>query len=160
ERRKRVYRKLFFSPGLHRKGQEDPDFLYIRNYRNRLAEDIEKHSDYQLHVFKNTAFLSIAEPKQHHQVYPNMKASTDLLLQLANELHNHIEAYVPNEHGEILLTEGEFEQIIEVLKEKYSDGWTKYFKEKTTSAIRIELVEALKEWMMAEVDEETLLLKI
>ena len=56
ERKKRVYRKLFFSPGLQRRNQQDPDFLYIRNYRNRLAEDIEKHSDYRLHVTKIRLF--------------------------------------------------------------------------------------------------------
>lgn len=89
ERRKRVYRKLFFSPALHRRDQQDPDFLYIRNYRNRLSEDIENHSDYKLHVYKNTAFLSVTEPKQYQQVFPNTKASTDILLQISDYLHHH-----------------------------------------------------------------------
>ncbi|WP_299088789.1 TIGR02678 family protein [uncultured Metabacillus sp.] len=160
ERRKRVYRKLFFSPGLHRKDQQDPDFLYIRNFRNRLAEDIEKHSDYQLHVYKNTAFLSISEPRQYHQLYPNTKASTDILLQLAKEIHGQPERFVPNENGEILVTEGEFEQIIDTLRESYGSGWSKYFREKSTSAIRTELVAAMKDWMMADVDEDTSLIRI
>lgn len=155
ERRKRVYRKLFFSPGLHRKDQQDADFLYIRNFRNRLAEDIEKHSDYKLHVYKNTAFLSIAEPRQYQQLFPNTKASTDILLQLSWAIHKQPEQFVPNEKGEIILTEGEFEQVIDSLYKSYHTGWSKYFREKSVQAIRIELVQAMKQWMMADTDEET-----
>ncbi|MFC5587386.1 TIGR02678 family protein [Sporosarcina soli] len=160
ERRKRVYRKLFFSPGLHRKSQQDPDFLYIRNFRNRMADDIELHSDYKLHVYKNTAFLSVSESRQYHQYYPNQKASTDILLQLSREIHERPESFEPNEYGEILLTEGEFAQVIDSLRQSYQDGWSKYFREKSVNAIRIEIVETMKEWMMAEVDEQTGIIRL
>lgn len=63
ERRKRVYRQLFMGPAIYRQDGQDQDFLYIRNFRNRISDDIEKHSDFKLHVFKNTAFLSVTEPK-------------------------------------------------------------------------------------------------
>lgn len=160
ERRKRVYRKLFFSPGLHRLEQQDPDFLYIRNYRNRLSEDIENHSDYKMHVYKNTAFLSVASPKQYQQVYPNTKASTDIVLQLSTYLHEHLDVFKPKENGEIIMTEGEMDEVVETLRKNFGKGWSKYFREKTTSAVRIELIEAMKDWMMAEVDEESSLIKI
>ncbi|MRX74158.1 TIGR02678 family protein [Bacillus lacus] len=160
ERRKRVYRKLFFSPGLQRKDQQDPDFLYIRNFRNRLAEDIEKHSDYKLHVFKNTAFLSISEPKQYHQIYPNAKASTDIMLQLSKNVHGQPERFLPNESGELLMTEGELEKLIDELRREYGAGWSKHFREKATGGIREELVDAMKNWMMAEVDQETSLIRL
>jgi uncharacterized protein (TIGR02678 family) len=160
ERRKRVYRKLFFSPGLHRRDQQDPDFLYIRNFRNRLAEDIEKHSDYKLHVYKNTAFLSITAPRQYHQQYPNTKASTDLLLQLSAYIHDNSDRFQPNEHGEVLLTEGDFEQAIDDLHKRFGNGWSKHFRESSTKAVRTELVQAMKDWMMAEVDENTSLIRL
>ncbi|WP_396897366.1 TIGR02678 family protein [Neobacillus bataviensis] len=159
ERRKRVYRKLFFSPGLERKDQQDPDFLYIRNFRNRLAEDIEKHSDYKLHVYKNTAFLSIAEPRQYHQVFPNTKASTDIVLLLSKSIHTQPDRFNANENGEILIKEGEFEQVIDELRQAYGTGWSKYFRESSTSGIRTELLTAMKEWMMVEVDEATSLIR-
>jgi uncharacterized protein (TIGR02678 family) len=159
ERRKRVYRKLFFSPGLHRKDQQDPDFLYIRNFRNRLAEDIEKHSDYKLHVYKNTAFLSVAEPRQYHQVFPNTKASSDIILQLSKYIHTQPDRFKINENGEVLMTEGEFEQVIDDLRGHYRTGWSKYFREHSTSGIRTELLSAMKEWMMVELDAETSLIR-
>ncbi|MBF8417181.1 TIGR02678 family protein [Heyndrickxia coagulans] len=160
ERRKRVYRKLFFSPGLHRKDTQDPDFLYIRNFRNRLFEDIEEHSRYKLHVFKNTAFLSAAEPRSYHHVYPNAKGSTDLMLQLSKTLHDHPEKYVPNEAGEILLTEGEFEAVIDEMRSRLERGWPKHFRDAGTKAVCAELVEMMKEWMMAETDEAAGLIRI
>lgn len=115
ERRKRVYRRLFKSPGLNRIDQGDPDFLYIRNYRNRLSEDIEKHSEYKLHVFKNTALLSLTEGRQYQSLFPNSKAVTDLILQLSNYLHNNLDRYPPQENGEIILTEGQLTGIIDDL---------------------------------------------
>jgi uncharacterized protein (TIGR02678 family) len=160
ERRKRVYRKLFFSPGLHRNDQQDPDFLYIRNYRNRLAEDIEKHSDYKLHVYKNTAFLSISDSRQYHPLFPNAKATTDIILQLSRHIHTQPERFQPNENGEILVTEGEFEQIIDELRQSDGEGWAKYLREKSSSAIRSELVKAMKEWMMVDVEADTSLLRL
>ncbi|WNF25190.1 TIGR02678 family protein [Mesobacillus jeotgali] len=160
ERRKRVYRKLFFSPGLHRADQQDPDFLYIRNFRNRLSDDIENHSEYKLHVYKNTAFLSTAESRKYQQLYPDAKASTDLILQFSKHLHDDPEKYIPNETGEIVLTEGEMDGIIAELRRQFERGWSKYFREKSNSSIRSELIESMKDWMMAEVERESSLIKV
>lgn len=160
ERRKRVYRKLFFSPGLHRNDVQDPDFLYIRQFRNRLSEDIEQHSDYRLQVYKNTAFLAISEPKQHHRVFPDTKSSTDLLLQLSYELHRRSDLYIPNEQGELLFTEGEFDQIIDKLKEQHVAGWAKLYREKGTSAIREDILKAMGNWMMGDFDTEASLIRV
>lgn len=160
ERRKRVYRKLFFSPGLHRIDMQDPDFIYIRNFRNRLSEDIESHSGYKLHVYKNTAFLSSDESRQYQNLYPDAKASTDLILQFSKHLHDHPEKYIPKENGEIVLTEGEMDAIILELRSLFERGWSKYFREKGNSAIRNEILEAMKNWMMAEVEKECSLIKI
>lgn len=160
ERRKRVYRRLFFSPGLHRYDVNDPDFLYIRNFRNRLSEDIDKHTDYKLHVYKNTAFLSVADGKQYQTLFPDSKASTDILLQLSKYLHDHKDNFNPKENGEIVMTEGEMDQVISALYEKFSDGWSKYFRDKPANATREELLSVLQDWMMAEVDLSSSLIKI
>src|SRR5690606_22033769 len=46
QRRKRVYRKLIMTPFVYRKSEDDPDFAYIRNFRNRLREDFEEHTPF------------------------------------------------------------------------------------------------------------------
>lgn len=159
-RRKRVYRRLFLSPGLHRKDSQDPDFIYIRNFRNRLAEDIEKHSYYKLHVFKNTAFLSNPEPKQYHTTFPGIKALPEIILQLSKYIHDHRDEYPPRENGEIILTEGELNQILEKLRNQFEKGWANFLRDTSTNALRTTILNALKDWLMAEVDEESTLIKL
>ncbi|MCP8969355.1 TIGR02678 family protein [Ectobacillus ponti] len=153
ERRKRVYRKLFFSPGLQRGEQQDLDFHYIRNFRNRLSEDIEEHSDYTLHIYKNTAFLSTAEPRQYHKVFPTNQAVSDLILQLSWYMHQQPERFQPNESGQVLLTKSEFERMVEELRQQFQQGWSKAFREKSVSAVCADMLGEMKYWMMAEADE-------
>lgn len=153
ERRKRVYRQLFMTPAIYRKGSQDQDFAYIRSFRNRISDDIEKHSDLKLHVFKNVAFLSITEPKKHYELFPNTKSVTDIILQLSRYLHDHLQQYRPRENGDIVLTEGQLNGIFEELREQYGEGWSKLYRDKSIAAVRQEVVEELIHWCMASVEE-------
>ena len=89
-----------------------------------------------------------------------MKAQTDLILQLSKYFHDHLNKFLPRENGEIVLTEGELNQVIDDLRRQFDKGWAKYLREKSTNAIRTEILSALQDWMMAESDEETSLIKI
>lgn len=149
ERRKRVYRKLFTSPAIYRHDHQDQDFLYIRNFRNRLSDDIERHSDFKLHVFKNVAFLSATEPKRYYQLFPNTRSVTDIILQLSNYLHENLKHFPPRENGDIVVTEGQLNEILEVLRGQLGDGWAKLFREKSTNTVRVEVVQELENWLMA-----------
>src|SRR5699024_12798692 len=73
-RRKRVYRKLMMSPVVYRETEDDLDFAYIRNYRNRLRDDLEEHTIFRLEVFKNAALLVTDEKKQELTLFPDQKA--------------------------------------------------------------------------------------
>ena len=53
-----------------------------------------------------------------------------------------------------------WDEVIEILRGQFGKGWSKYFREKSTNAIRIELIEAMKDWVMAEVEEESSFIKI
>lgn len=155
ERRKRVYRQLFMSPVVYRNQQNDPDFLYIRTFRNRITDDVEKHTPFQFSLYKNAAMLTVSEPKSYQTLFPDQKASSDLILQLSTAIHSRKEQFVPNESGEILFTEGEFEQLIHELKVHYGAGWSKAYREASLTVIRRELLAVLSDWLMAEVNEET-----
>jgi uncharacterized protein (TIGR02678 family) len=155
ERRKRVYRQLFMSPVMYRKEHNDPDFLYLRNFRNRINDDIEKHSLYQFSLYKNAAMLTMAEPKSFQTTFPDQKASSDLILQISHTIHSDKEKYVPNEWGGILLTVGEFERLITELKQLNGNGWVKAYRDATVSAICKDLLIVMESWLMAEVNQET-----
>lgn len=158
ERRQRVYRQLFTSPAIYRCQGQDADFQYIRTYRNRISEDIERHSDWKLHVFKNVAFLSAAEPKKYYDAFPNTRAITDIMLQLSDELHNELQQFAPNEMGDIVLSQGQFTQLLETLRRKYGEGWAKLYREKSIDAVRKELEEELVSWRMASLEEQFIII--
>ncbi|MER1985776.1 MAG: TIGR02678 family protein [Solibacillus sp.] len=153
ERRKRVYRQLFTAPAIYRHDGQDQDFLYIRNFRNRISDDIERHSDFKLHVFKNVAFLSVTEPKKYYSLFPNTKSVTDIMLQLSHYLHVHLESYSPRENGDIVLTEGQLNTIFEELREQLGEGWAKLYRDKSITAVRQDVVEELINWRMASIED-------
>lgn len=153
ERRKRVYRQLFTTPAIYRQEGQDQDFLYIRNFRNRISDDIEKHSDFKLHVFKNVAFLSTTEPKRYYELFPNTKSVTDILLQLSSYLHENLVHYSSRENGDIVLTEGQLNSIVQELKNELGEGWSKLYREKSIATVRQDVVNELIYWRMASVEQ-------
>lgn len=149
ERRQRVYRQLFTAPAIYRSDSQDADFHYIRTFRNRISDDIERHSDLKLHVFKNVVFLSAAEPKKYYDLFPNTWAITDIMLQLSDYFHAHLEVFTPRENGDIVLTQGQFKQILLELREAFGTGWAKLYRDKKLEAVGEELIEELVSWRMA-----------
>ena len=53
------------------------------------------------------------------------------------------------------MTEGEMDEVMSQLRREFEKGWSKYFRRNQRNTIRMELIEAMKDWMMAEVDEES-----
>jgi len=154
-RRKRVYRKLFFSPVVYRESEDDLDFAYIRNYRNRIREDIEAHTLFRLEIFKNAALLVADERKQEFTLFPDQKAIMDVALHFASYLRDHMEEYPPNEFGQIRLTRITLEQIIEALHTTFGRGWSKQYREGTITSTTNELIELLFDWEMLGVEDMT-----
>ncbi|MBM7706421.1 uncharacterized protein (TIGR02678 family) [Chryseomicrobium aureum] len=157
ERRKRVYRKLFFSPNLQRIALDDPDFAYIRTFRNHLQEDIEAHSHYQLRVFKNTALLTAADPDYRYDYFPDAKAVTDIVLQVSMYLAKNRSDFTPLETGELLLTMGDFERLLADLKVHQGFGWSKEYRETSLEGLRKEMIYTMESWMMAKQTEPALI---
>lgn len=154
-RRKRVYRKLFFSPVVYREDENDLDFAYIRNYRNRLREDIEAHTLFRLEIFKNATLLVTDEQKQELTLFPDQKAIMDVALHFSSYLRAHIKDYPPNEFGNIRLTEVTFEQIIKELHTTYGHGWSKQYREGSITSTVKELMMLLTDWEMLKEEDDT-----
>lgn len=154
ERRKRVYRKLFISPVVHREGEDDPDFAYIRNFRNRLREDIEAHTQFRLEVFKNAAALVAEERKQELTLFPDKKAIMDVALHVASYLRSQ-DIYQPDELGTIHISRIAFEEIVAEVRGIYGKGWSKHYRESTIPAVTNELIDLLRDWEMLGVEPVT-----
>jgi len=155
KRRKRVYRKLMTSPVVYRETEDDPDFAYIRNYRNRLRDDLEAHTLFRLEVFKNAALLVSEERKQELTLFPDQKAIMDVALHLAIYIRDHEEQFQPNELGNIRMTQIQLEQTVKALHKAYSEGWSKQYREGSITTTMHELIHLLTSWEMLQVESET-----
>lgn len=154
-RRKRVYRKLMFSPVVYRESEEDPDFQYIRNYRNRLRDDLEENTPFHFEVFKNAALLVLNERKQRYTLFPDQKGIMNIALHFQTYLREHIDQYAINSLGEIKVTSAEFATLVGTIKEIYGHGWSKKYRDMAYSGIAEELLQLYKDWEMIIVEKDT-----
>lgn len=154
-RRKRVYRKLMFSPVVYRESEDDPDFMYIRNYRNRLREDIEAHTPFQLEVFKNAALLVLPERKERYQLFPNQKVITSIALHFQTYLREQMDETMVNALGELRLTHVDFTQLVDAIKKRYGHGWSKMYRDMSYTGVAEDLLQLYKDWELAYVEEDT-----
>lgn len=152
-RRKRVYRKLMFSPVVHREISEDPDFAYIRNYRNRLREDLEEHTPFRLEVFKNAAFLTLSERKRRYTLFPDQRGISDAALHVMAHMRSRNDM-VPTELGTIRLPVSIFESVVREAKEIYEHGWSKQHRDETVRETTKEILKLWREWELAEEEPE------
>lgn len=161
-RRNRVYRQLLLSPSVHREEAEEGDFLYLRNFRTRLAEDLEKHTGLQLELYRNTAMLCAPEARSILTLFPDQKGISDIILQFAVYTRTQLteEKWTADALGCIQLTPLEFEQAVKFCKETYEKGWSKQYREALAKQIAKELLENLLDWKFAKVEKEHHLIRL
>lgn len=159
-RRKRVYRQLMISPAIYRKNEEDLDFAYIRNYRNRLRDDFEAHALLRLEVFKNNALLVSEERKQTLTLFPDQKAIMDVVLHLATYIRENEETFPKDEFDQIYMTYQHLEQTVQIVHEQYGKGWSKQYREGSIQGTTREAIQLLKDWeMITELDGGTYVIR-
>lgn len=154
QRRKRVYRKLMFSPVVHRESAENPDFAYIRNFRNRLHEDFEEHTPFRLEVFKNLALLTLDERKKRYMLFPDQRGISDVALHTAAHIRMQ-EGLEPTELGTIRLPRSSFDNVLREVKEVYGHGWSKEHRNEPAEETAKKVLELWKEWEVAEEESDT-----
>lgn len=154
-RRHRVYRKLFLSPVTYRGSLDDSDFLYLRNYRNRIKADIEEHTDYRFELYKNAALLSVKVNSTLKTSFPNTKALSDVVLQFAYVLREHINLYPISELGIIKISHPDFENMTIEVSDRFQNGWSKALRDTSIKQLSNDLLQLLIGWKMASVEGES-----
>lgn len=160
QRRKRVYRKLMMVPFVYRKNEEDQDFAYIRNFRNRLRDDFEQHTPFRLEVFKNVAMLTLPDPKKRYTLFPDNRGITDAALHTMAVIRENKATLDITELGTVRIPRASFDMFVRQTKEKYGHGWSKKHRDETPEETAHQIIEVWEEWNMAEWDEETRMLTI
>ncbi len=153
-RRKRVYRKLMMTPFVYRTGEDDLDFAYIRNYRNRLREDFEAHTPFRLEVFKNVAMLVLSDPKQRYTLFPDRKAICNVALHTMTLIRDEVENSEITELGTVRMPTARLDGLVRKAKEQYGHGWAKKHRDESPEATASQVTEFWKDWDMALLDED------
>lgn len=154
-RRNRVYRRLIMSPVVYQEGIEDPDYLYIKNYRSMLQNDLEKHLKGSLHVHRNGALLLLDAKGSFKDTFPNQRSISDVVLFMNRRILADLAAgaFFRKDDDTILLTLTAFEDLVVKVMEAYGEGWSKTHREMTATRLCREILDFMSDFQMLEVDE-------
>ena len=161
-RRNRIYRSLLLDPVIYSQDANDPDFLYLRNQRNRIREDIEGKFEFQFELYKNAALLTLPERRAKYHFFPDNRALSDIALQFAGLVRAIKEQEdIPLQYdGSICLPKSEFYRWVGLCRERHGHGWSKQYRETETNAVAHELLSLLMEWQMAAQDTNTKIISL
>lgn len=157
-RRHRVYRKLMLSPVVYQEGDEDPDYLYIKNQRGVIENDMEKHLEMPFHLHKNGALLMAPDGMMISDRFPDRKNISDIILQLCALIREEIEekGWQRQASDTITLSGNNWYSLIEKLRSQSSHGWSKRYREELTARqLQEEINEAMESFNMIEIKKQT-----
>jgi len=141
-RRHRVYRRLLLSPALLPEGPDDPDFLYLKNFRAMFERDVQELLGGCLHIHKSAAVLMLDAEKNFQDTLPDQKVISGIAIQICTELRRLVEAggLTPGIDDTILIARDRLEQVTDTCRELYGAGWSKEFRELPADRLYQELI--------------------
>ena len=157
ERRQRVYRRLFTENVVYNEKQEDQDYLYIKQYKNVIAQDVDQMLDSSLEIHKNGAYILLAEHEPFKNVYPaTNRAISDVVLFFNTILIDMLEEnkLSKEQNDTIVISEIEFSQIVKLLKQKYSQGFSKEYREMNEQDLETQIYDFMEEYDMMRKEEK------
>ncbi|KPU27613.1 hypothetical protein TR13x_03530 [Caloranaerobacter sp. TR13] len=156
-RRNRVYRRIIMSPAVYRDGEDDQDYLYIKNYRNMIQFDLEKYLKMDLHVHKNGTFLVLDEEKRYKNSFPESKAISDIVLQVNKIIVAKVKKGELSKNTEdiIIILKTTFDDLIKEAKQRYSMGWSKEYREMKLEKLSKEVISYMKDFSMLMEDNDS-----
>lgn len=133
-RRQRVYRQLLMTMGLEREPDTEEDFVYVKNYRNMIADELSGMLDCELHVHRTGAFLVLGENCRMGRRFPEENTLSDIVLLVNEIIQERIRKgeIAVGAQERILVPKEYFTGILEECKERYGQGMIKTYREMTT----------------------------
>lgn len=157
ERRQRNYRRLFTENVVYKEESDDQDYNYIKNYRNSINQDVDKMLESTLEVHKNGAYILLTENKNFKNTFPSNKAISDVVSFVNSMVVQKVkdEEFKKNIDDTINISEVEMSKLIREVKEKYSRGFSKEYRELEEDKLLIEIVNYMRQFDMIRYDEQT-----
>ena len=153
ERRQRIYRRLFTENVVYPEDKEDLDYLYIKNYKNTIEQDVDKILDASLEVHKDGSYILLLDNQNFKNTFPNHKAISDVVLFLNTIIIEKMKRENRTEQG-IFVSELEFTKLVEETKNRYQDGFSKEFRQKDVKDLVTEAISFMQEFDMVRYHED------
>lgn len=152
-RRHRIYRELLLSPIYYWSEERDLDFAYLRNQRNRLADNLEDWLDLHLELYRNAVMaVSYEQNTWFKDIFPvRFRGLHDILLHLSHYLR-YPDSDLPRH-----LSLHQWEACLKGLREAVGDGWTKEYREMSLKKLSDALLNEMQAWGMARVEADGLI---
>lgn len=157
ERRQRVYKRLFTENVVYKENEDDQDYNYIRNYRNVINQDVDKMLESTLEVHRNGAYILLTENKNFKNTFPSNRAISDVVSFINTIIVQKFKEgkFRKNINDTINISEIEFAKLIRDIKEKYSKGFSKEFRELPENKLLEQTVNYMEQYDMLRYNKET-----
>lgn len=155
-RRQRVYRGLLMNMGIYKTEETEEDFIYIRQYRRMIQDDLEGMIDGELQIYRTSAYFVLDEQCRLGRRFPGESNLHDIVLLCNGLLLERMEKGSVEVRADesIQMDYVELQNMIQDCKERYGRGFTKKYREMTTGAFVKEVEEylVLLEWVTVDAD--------
>ena len=157
ERKQRIYRRLFTENVVYKENQEDQDYNYIRNYRNAINQDVDKMLQSTLEVHKNGAYILLVDDKSFKNVFPANNGISDVTLFINTLISEKVKTgeLKPQISDLIYISKIAFGKIVREVKNRYSKGFSKEYREMPEEKLQDEIVKYMKQFDMIRESKET-----
>lgn len=156
ERRQRVYRRLFTENVVYKENEDDQDYNYIRNYRNVINQDVDKMLESTLEVHRNGAYILLTENKNFKNTFPSNRAISDVASFINTIIVQKLKEgkFRKNINDTINISEIEFVKLVRKVKENYSKGFSKEFRELPEDKLLEQTAKYMEQYDMIRYNEE------
>lgn len=146
----RVYRQLVTCPAYIWEENNDPDALYLKNQRQRVARYIQENLGGRLDIHRNAAFWMLETEDRFGRMHPRDAMLPEIVLLVCADVRRQIE------HGQISKKENEciemgeleFESLVLNCRERWKEAWSKEYREMDERKLLNHVKQYMEDWMM------------
>lgn len=137
----------------------ESDYEYIKNYRSHIYNNFEKYLGWSLHSHKNF-ILNVVEDNSIKDSFPNKKSICNVVLFLSAKIRLLLEEGLikKDENELIVISRGNFHNIILALKKEKGMGFSKDLRDASDERFIYEVEEYLYQWLMIYFKEDSVVI--
>lgn len=152
----RVYRQLVTCPAMYWEKNSDPDALYLKNERQWVAKYLRENLGGNLDIYKNAACLTLEEGDVYGSVHPRDAMLPEAVLLVCAEIQKELKKrkLQKQENECIYIEKNKFIKLLLACRKKWSEGWSKEFREMEEKKLCETVIQYMKNWMMIRVEGE------